>query len=203
MIFRIFIGCLLLVSAYVALETAYMAWRKGGLLSAEDAYVLESEAADLTFVAFLDYNCSHCKDAHPLIQQALEDDGRIRFVPRPIDLLEGSEYKLSRFPYAAARQGEEYFAAMHDALLNEQRPVDDQVLQDITLVLGIDMQQLLQDYNSEAVIAEAAENMQMFERLRLRGIPSYAVGPDILFTTYARSPGLEDFASIFAEARGQ
>lgn len=201
MAFRILIGIILLVSSYIGFETARMLWMNHGLLRADGAYVLTTQNADLTFVSFLDYNCPHCHAAHPVITQAIQADGRIRFIPRPVDVLEGSEYQLSRLPYAAAKQGA--FYAMHDALLRESRTIDAQVLQDITLLLGIDQQQLMEDYESEDVIAIAAQNMKIFKRMGLSSIPTYAIGPNILFSTYIRAPTAQDFANIFAEARGQ
>lgn len=200
MVFRIFIAAILLASAYFGFEAVRFSFLQNSLLSAADEYSLAPVEHDITFVSFLDYNCPHCKDAHPVIMNALERDGRVNYIPRPADFIETDGLALSRLPYAAAKQGK--FWEMHEALIENYRVVDEQVLQDITLELGIDQDKLMADYESKEVIKLSQKNHDLHRKFRLDGTPAYAVGRKIMFQPRTRTPTAEDFIAIFNEARG-
>lgn len=200
MVFRIFMAVILFASAYFGYEALRMSFLQNALLSAADEHSLHPEEHDVTFVSFIDYNCPHCKDAHPVVMEALKQDGAVHYIPRPVDFIDTqSEYVLSRLPYAAAKQGK--FWEMHEALIENYRVVDEQVLQDITLGAGIDQDQLMDDYNSEEIIELSEKNHELHLKLRLDGTPAYAIGPKLIFQPRTRTPTTQDFLNMFEEAR--
>lgn len=199
MAFRIFIAVVLAACAYFAFETVRLSMLRGAFLDQDDLYVIAPAEADLTFVKFLDYSCSFCKDAHQHIKPALERDGRVRFIPRPVDILNAEGLRLARLPYAAAKQGK--FADMHEALIDNFRAADDSLLEDLAAQIGLDPVQLRKDYESEEVIKKAQENLDLFNAMRLQSIPSYAVGRHIVFSPRTSEPTTQDFINIFNEAR--
>lgn len=167
----------------------------------EDAeYVLGNPDGDVTFVKFLDYSCKFCREANPFITEAIRRDGNVKFLPRPVNVLDAEGLKASLLPYAAAKQGK--FAEMHEALIANYRVINDQVIQDLSLEIGIDHEQLKADLEDEDVIKKADKNMDLFKDYRLTGTPTYAIGKNILFTPDSNL-NANDFITLFNEARGQ
>lgn len=199
MAFRIFIALTLIAAAYLGFETLRFAWIQHSLFSVSDDYARGSDDADLRVVDFVDYECPRCQEAYPIITQALERDGGIRYIPRPIGHEHEDGYYLSRLPYAAAKQGK--FFDMHQALLTNYRVVDESVLRDLAANIDLDFDQLIEDYESKSVIKLATKNEKLFNGFGLISTPSYAVGKTILFSPGNRKMSVEDYLNIFNEAR--
>lgn len=200
MAFRIFISLIVLICAYLAFETVRYQFLQHSLLNTDAEYVLGNPDGDVTFVEFLDYSCKHCRDAHPLIEQALRQDGNIKFIPRPISILGTEGINAALLPYAAARQGK--FIEMHNALMDNYRIIDEQVLQDLSLEIGIDHQKLQDDLADEDVLEAVQDNLDLFNSYNFQYVPSYAVGKGIVFTP-DHDLATNEFLNLFQEARGQ
>jgi len=200
MAYRIFISLIVIVCAYLAFETVRHLFLQNSLLNQESEYVLGNPDGDVTLVKFLDYSCKFCRDAHPIINDAVRRDGNVKFLPRPVSILGAQGINASLLPYAAAKQGK--FTEMHDALMDNYRVIDDQVIQDLALEIGIDHQQLKSDIEDKDVIKKAESNFKLFRSYRLIATPSYAIGKSILFSP-DQDLSATDFITLFNEARGQ
>jgi len=200
MAYRIFISLIVIICAYLAFETVRYAFLQNSLLNEEPEYVLGNPEGDVTFVKFLDYSCKFCRDAHPVVNAAVKRDGNVKYLPRPVETLTSEGIKASLLPYAAAKQGK--FIEMHDALMENYRVIDDQVIQDLALQIGIDHEQLKRDIEDKNVIKKADKNMDLFNDYRLNATPAYAVGKGILLVP-DRTFNENDFLTLFKEARGQ
>ncbi len=199
MFFRLFMALVVIVSGYVVFEMVRVHSLHTALLETQDAYVLGNPQGDVTFVAFLDYRCPYCRAAHPEISDALARDSNVRFIPRPVDILVPGGIGLAALPYAASKQGK--FEEMHDALMNNEREITPQLVQDLALQVGIDPMQLQEDLESPEIQALNQENSRLFFAFRTNVTPTYFVGRDIMFSPYERPPTSEDFLAIFAEGR--
>ena len=202
MAFRIFIIAIVLICAYLVFETGRFVLLQNSLLKIDAEYVMGNAEGDITLVKFLDYNCSFCRDAHPIVSEAVRRDGNIAFIPRPVSILEHEGINPALLPFAAAKQGQGNFQAMHEALIANYRVIDEQVIQDLALELGLDHEKLKEDIESKDVLKAADKNLKLFLRYRLNGTPAYAVGKDILFIPKG-TMNADDFLSVFAEARGR
>ncbi|MFK7839868.1 MAG: thioredoxin domain-containing protein [Bdellovibrionales bacterium] len=200
MAYRVFLALVLIVSAYFAFETIRFKFIQHSLVNADQEYVLGNPDGDVTFVKFLDYSCIYCRDAHPIIEQALSQDGRVKFLPKPVAILGEDSRKAALLAYAAGKQGK--FAEMHDAIMDNFRVISDRVIQDLALEIGADAQQLIADYNSDAVLEVFEKNVDSFRDYNMVATPTYAVGPNILFTPND-DIGVQDFLKVFDEARNQ
>jgi len=200
MAFRIFISLIIICCAYFAFETVRLLLLQRSMLNSSADYSLGNHDGDLAFVQFLDYSCSFCRASHPIISKAVAQDGNVHFIPRPVSTLESEGINAALLPYAAARQGA--FAAMHGALMENYRVIDEQVLQDLALEVGIDPARFKADVESKAVQALAQKNLDIFQKYRLGATPAYAVGKNILFIPN-RDLNVEDFTTLFQQARGQ
>ena len=199
MAYRIFICLIVLACAYFAFETVRYKLLQHSLFNTDAEYTLGNPDGDITLVKILDYSCSYCREDHPVVVDAVERDGNVTFIPRPVNVLGAEGMNAALLPYAAARQGK--FGEMHDAVIKNYRTIDDDVVRNLALEVGIDPDQFAADLNSDEVREQFDKNMKLFKRYRMHATPTYAVGSDIMFTPDDNLTA-GDFLKIFEEARG-
>lgn len=200
MAFRILISLAVIICAYLAFETVRFKILHHKLLNTEAEYVLGNPEGDLTFVKFFEYSCTECRAGFPIIQKALEQDGNVKFIVRPLRMMNVEGVSPDLMPYAAAKQGK--FKEMHEVLVKNYRVINDQVIQDLSLEIGIDHQQLKADLKDDDVLKARKTNEDIARGYNLKGTPVYAIGKDILFIPNKQLSASE-FIDLFNEARGQ
>jgi protein-disulfide isomerase len=79
-----------------------------------------NEKADVTIVAFLDYNCGYCKKANDSINQLLQDDKGVKviYILHPI-LGDGSEY-MAKIALAIHKIAPDKFQMVHDRFMRDK-----------------------------------------------------------------------------------
>lgn len=199
MIFRIFIALVVLISGYIIFEMIRINGLQSNLLSAPAEHVLGNPQGDVTLVEFLDYNCVYCKEVFPIVSQAVSEDGNVRFIPRPVALLEPGPIDKARLAYAAAEQGK--LKEMHAALMAHEGLLDEQGLQDLALQTGLDPTRLMEDYDSPKIQELAQNNIDLMNGFRFNSTPTFAIGRKILFMPYERLPTAQELLAMFEESR--
>lgn len=199
MIFRIFIGILIVGSA-ILLHDIYQTKRLyAGIFEAPEGSIVTSENADLSVVEFLSYSCSHCRDAHPIVQNALERDKKVRYIPRP--LIPDGENALTalKLVYAAGVQGQ--FIPAHNFVMDNFQEFNAQAIQDFTLELGLDAQQLETDMADPDLLNRAQQNTSMFISLGGTGTPYFLAEDGTLLTPQNGPITVSDLLTLFSQAR--
>lgn len=195
------IGFLVLVIGVLA-HDAYMLYKiRSAPFDAPDSMVVGPANADLTIVEFVDYACPYCQSVHPLIMEAMERDGSVRLIVRPILSDSDDAVKGALLAYAAAKQGQ--YMEMHAYILENNLPplTEDQAVQDAALELGLDQEQLLADAQTTQARDAINQNMQMLINTGMNAIPAFLIGPDIYFIP-EEDVSADDFLRLFSEARG-
>ena len=135
-----------------------------------------SADAAVTLVMYGNYECLHCRRAHPFIQALREElGGRLRFVyrhfARPADFPNAE--LAAEAAEAAGEQGR--FWAMHDALLSGEPRLHRAALADHALALGLDMrafdESLRERRHRARVRAQLAEGVE----LGVRSTPAFFI----------------------------
>jgi len=80
----------------------------------------------------------------------------------------------SRAALAAAKQGK--YKTMHDALMNVSNPITEKKVMEAAKSVGLNINQLQADMDSEAVRSELEQNLQLSQKLGLLGTPAFVVG---------------------------
>ena len=112
---------------------------------------------------FSDYQCGFCKRMFGVLQKV---PTRVRVIEFPI--LGPLSQTAARYALAAENQGR--YADFHIALMNKGRLAPEDL--DATAEhLGLDMEQLRADINSEEVSAKINRNFQLAQLLGVRGTP--------------------------------
>lgn len=144
--------------------------------------------ADVTVIEFFDYNCGYCKRAVPDIQKVLESDDNVRFVFKEMPILGPSSKTTSQYALAAHKQ-DKYFD-YHVALMEHRGQKDEQALKDLGKELGLDVDQLEKDANSEAILEEIEESIALATNIGVRGTPAFIINGQ-LFRGYLGPQGLD------------
>ena len=144
---------------------------------------------DVTIVEFSDYNCPYCKRAFNSIKQVLGADSKVRVVLKEFPIFGEQSENIARVAIAAKYQGR-YFD-MHSALLKSPGRNNKKSALLIAEKLGLDMDKLRKDMDSDEVRKVISETRQLGNKLGIQGTPFFLVGdkvipgaPDDLFQVF-------------------
>lgn len=137
----------------------------------------------VTIVEFFDYQCIHCKKMSPTIDGLIKKDSDLRVIYKEFPIFGKSSDMASRVALAAGMQGK--YQAMHDALMNIDKRLDDKLVMDAAKSVGLNMDKLKKDMDSKEVTDILDANRQLAEKLHLMGTPAFIVAstPDGKFKT--------------------
>lgn len=127
----------------------------------------------VTLVEFFDYQCGHCKEMKPVIDELLKADKNLRVIYKEFPIFGKTSELASRAALAAAMQGK--YDAMHQALLKMSKRMDDAVVMEAAKSAGLDVTKLKKDMDSKEVTDVLAANRVLAEKLHLMGTPAFII----------------------------
>ena len=128
---------------------------------------------NVTLVEFSDYQCIHCKKMASVLSDLVKKDNNLRIVYKEFPIFGKSSELASRAALAAGMQGK--YQAMHDALLKQEKRLNEELILSTAKSLGLNMAKLKTDMNSKAVTDALNANRELAEKLRLMGTPAFIV----------------------------
>ena len=136
--------------------------------------------ADVTIVAFTDYNCPYCRRSDGDLSALIASDPKVRVVYKDWPLLAKSSVTAAKIAIAASLQGK--YAAVHQALMRmNARPATDESISQAVVASGVDVAQLNRDLDSRdgEIVALLKRNIAEADALKLEGTPVFIIGPFI------------------------
>ncbi len=162
-----------------------------------NAPVIGNPEGDVTLVEFFDYNCPYCKRAAPDVKTLLEFDDNVRIVYREWPILgEGSVF-AARAALAARNQGK--YEEFHWAMMELNGRAEEASVLRVAAGLGIDIDRLKADMQSEDVEEHIQTSMNLASLLGFNGTPSWVIGDNLV-------PGLvaiDELQRLIEETRTQ
>ncbi len=128
---------------------------------------------DVTVVEFFDYQCGHCKKMKPVIADILAKNKNVRVVYKEFPIFGKTSEIAAKAALAAGMQGK--YMAMHDALLQLDKSVTKEVVDETAKSLGLNVAKMQADMDSKAITDELANNRQLAEKMHLMGTPAFVV----------------------------
>jgi protein-disulfide isomerase len=150
----------------------------GERLFESDAPAIGPDDASVTLVEFFDYNCGFCKRALEDVQTLSETDDDLRIVFIEIPILGPTSVTAARAALAAREQ--DLYNEMHVALMSYRGTHSEESIFAIAEDVGLDVDQLREDMQSEAVAQEISDNLQLAEAVGVRGTPAFVVGERVI-----------------------
>jgi protein-disulfide isomerase len=135
--------------------------------------VVGNPKGNVTIVEFFDYQCIHCKKMSPVINSLIKKDSDLRVVYKEFPIFGKSSELASKAALAAGMQGK--YQAMHNALINIDKRLNDKVVMDSAKSLGLDMKKFKTDMNSKEVSEVLEANRALAEKLHLMGTPAFII----------------------------
>jgi protein-disulfide isomerase len=151
--------------------------------------------AELTLVAFVDYQCPVCRKTDPAMRKAVARDGNIRLVYKDWPIFGAQSERAAEVALAADRQG--IYPSVHHALM--RMPVDDDSMRRAVEQAGGSWQQVEADlvrHRAKIVRQLERHRLQAFS-LGLEGTPSYLIGHVLVEGALSE----REFLRAFAQAR--
>lgn len=139
-----------------------------------DSPVVGNPEGDVTIVEFFDYRCPYCKRVAPLLEEILAEDPNVRVVLKEWPILSEESRYAARAALAANMQGK--YWGFHMALMTLQGQLDEASVLQAAERLGIDVERMKSDMESEQVEAELQQVYQLAQRIGATGTPAFVIG---------------------------
>ena len=136
--------------------------------------VVGNPDGDVVIVEFFDYRCGYCRRVVKDLQEVVEEDGNIRLVMKEFPILGPASIRASRAALASIRQGK--YEAYHFALMTQPGDMSDAHLEKVAREVGLDVEQLKADMESDEIDAMIRSNHELAERLGINGTPAFVFG---------------------------
>lgn len=131
---------------------------------------------DTTIVEFIDYQCGHCKTMNTIIKDIARENKKIKVVVKELPIFGKTSNFAARAAIASFKQGSDKYLALHDELLKESSPLDDEKVLALAKKAGVNTEKLKVDMESEAVQSEIRDNFSLAQEIGLLGTPAFVVG---------------------------
>jgi protein-disulfide isomerase len=133
---------------------------------------------DVTVVEFFDYQCGYCKVVHADTQKLIKDDPKLRFVFKEFPILGPASVTASKAALAAKAQGK--YLEMHNALMAQRGQLDEALILRLAKSVGLDVDRLKTDMESEAVLSVIADTQALAAQLNIKGTPGFVFGESLV-----------------------
>jgi len=168
------------------------------LFEDDHSFVGGNPDGDVTLVEFLDYRCGYCRQAHPIVGELLSSDGNIRLVVKEFPILGEASDRASRFAIATKLvEGDEAYAALHDALMTMRGEMGTGPLTRLVGEMGFDAAAIAERAASADVTRIIEANHALARQMGINGTPSFIVGDRVLRGFLP----LEGMEAVVSEAR--
>ena len=145
------------------------------------SYVGGNPDGDITLVEFVDYRCGYCRKASEIVREFLKADRNIRFVVKEFPILGEASLNSSKFAVAVKNVGgPEKYKIVHDILLALTADPNEPYLRRIATELQLNPEELFKAMESEPVLKEISRTIELAEKLKISGTPTFILDKQIL-----------------------
>jgi len=162
-------------------------------VSAQRDHILGSSKARITLLEFGDFECPHCREAHFVLKDLMEQGSNlVRLVYRhfPLTQVHPHSQRAAEAAEAAGAQGR--FWEMHDLLFENQDALDDYDLVTYASALGLDLARFRLELLQGTHTSRVREDFLAGVRSGVKGTPTF-------FIDGRRYDGPWDLESLTAE----
>ena len=145
-----------------------------------------NEKAEVSIVAFFDYNCGYCKSSLPTLKKLVAEDSSIRVVYKEYPIMGISSQLAAKAALAADRQGK--YVEFHEALVSSEE-ITESSIKKIAATIGLNYDKLQIDMNDARTNEYLSNNYGLATALNIQGTPAYIIGTQFI-------PGAVDFESL-------
>lgn len=128
----------------------------------------------ITMVEFFDYQCAHCVDMAPTIDDLIVKNPNLRVVLKEFPIRGPISEFATRAALAAKKQGRYY--EFHKALMtSKQEPLTQEIIFNLAKSVGLDVEKLQADMKDTAIDQQIKETYKLAQQLKLIGTPAFFI----------------------------
>lgn len=153
--------------------------------------------ADIVIVEYGDYQCPYCGAAYPVLKELMKEFGsQIKFVFRNFPLSEMHQYARLAAIAAESANHQGKFWEMHDAIYENQRALNENLLMKLAKQLKLDIPQFEKDLESTELADKVDSDFESGIMSGVNGTPSFFVNGKKF------DGGVEDLFELLRENTG-
>lgn len=141
------------------------------------APVIGKNDGSFEIVEFFDYNCGYCKMMFPKVLDFVEADGDTKWMLKELPTLSEESEIAAKIALAANKQGK--YKEIHSAFMNNQGHLDKDAMLKLAGELGLDVEKLKKDMESDEVAEILMKNRELAGRIGVNGIPIFIIGDEM------------------------
>src|SRR3990167_1344245 len=127
----------------------------------------------VTVVEFFDYQCPHCVEMTPVIEELIKNNSDVRIVFKEFPIRGPVSELAARAALAAKDQGK-YFE-LHKAMMESKQPLTEDSIYTIAQSIGIDVAKLKTAMKSNSVDQQIKATYKLAQQLQLLGTPAFFI----------------------------
>ena len=134
-------------------------------------YSLGNKDGKYVIIEFFDYRCGWCKRTNSALWEKI-DGGKapnIRWIPVDAPIFGEGSALISRYVLSAGKQGK--YAEMHHEVVSASGNLDKVALDQLAKKVGLNLDQLNKDVESDEIKAQLENNMKMAQEIGVQGVP--------------------------------
>ena len=140
--------------------------------------IIGNPSADVIIYEFFDYNCGYCKSVYNTMLNVIERDKKIKFVLKEFPILSQSSVDAAYFALASNKQN--LYPEFHSRIMQYRGRITKEILFKTAENIGIDIDKLKEDLNSNDIKLTIEKNKDLAKRLNINGTPSFVIGKKII-----------------------
>ena len=139
--------------------------------------------ATITLVEYGDFQCPHCKHAHPLIKRLLKERSNdLHFVFRNFPLSEVHPHAYTAAITAETAGKQDKFWEIHDLIFENQDKLNAKFLLSLAESIGLNMKRFAKDFKSEELQNKIETDFESGIRSGVNGTPTFFINGNKLLT---------------------
>jgi len=150
---------------------------RANLFEDANSPVIGNPRGSTVIVEFSDYNCPYCKRMAPIVKRAIEKNKELKVILKEFPILGATSQYAAATALAAREQGK--YAEVHFALIGFKGRLSNADIDRIALDAGLDMDKLKADMKMPQIKAAIDNNLNVAERLGIRGTPAFIAGDQL------------------------
>ena len=150
------------------------------LYNRADDGVIAHPDGKIVLVEFFDFSCGYCHRLYPALKEVIANNPDVKVVAKPMAFLSPTSKYAAQAALAAKEQGK--FAEVYAALFETQGRLDNAKVDEIIASLGLNVEQLKKDMQSEKVKNTMNSVSELASALQVTGVPTLILNDKILQT---------------------
>lgn len=132
----------------------------------------------ITVVEFFDYQCPHCVDMAPVLDEIIKANPDLRIIFKEFPIRGPMSELAAKAALAANKQGK--YLELHRALLTANQPLTEEMILTLAGKVSVNVDQLKKDMKDSSISDQLKSNYKLAQNLKLFGTPAFFVGKTTL-----------------------